>query len=331
MISAPGAVRRARARARAGTAIVAGVAALLLFAPGVARADQPVLIVEDQTGFACEYRAEGEPQVDVSINFDAVAGTGSSDAQVLSPDGETDLARGSTEDVRVAEGVVSARYPLLQYPDGPAIGQVVLEGTYAPAGETVTLRNRFPVTRNAQIIGRTVFTPLEVTWTTLRVGDVDLSRAVCEGQRLATSNRVLQPHRLVGTFSELRLRDGCARDPLTRFEVIPSEVGVSLLVAVEGAEGFTNLDLEDGSDTQSVQWQSAEGDPLEATTITVTIAEDGRRRSAVQATPDGLVLEQVQPLSLRYELALPGQGGTVTGACSAESVVTRIAVEPVQG
>jgi hypothetical protein len=53
---------------------------------------------------------------DMSTNFDAVAGTGSSDAQVLSPDGEDDLARGSTEGVRVSDGVVSARYPWCSIP-----------------------------------------------------------------------------------------------------------------------------------------------------------------------------------------------------------------------
>ena len=87
---------------RATTAVLALVAVLLMSTAGVAHADKPIVLDEDQTGFTCEYRAEGEPQVDVSINFDAVTGTGESSAQVLSPDGETDLARGSTEDVQVS-------------------------------------------------------------------------------------------------------------------------------------------------------------------------------------------------------------------------------------
>jgi hypothetical protein len=314
---------------RAITAVLAVVAVLLMSTAGLARADQPIVLDEDQTGFRCEYRAEGEPQIDVSISFDAVAGTGSSDAQVLSPDGEVDIALGSTEDVLVSDGVVSARYPLLQYPDGPVIGEVILEGTYVPSGETETEHLRFRTARNAQIIGTRTTTPLEVTWTTLQVGDYDLTGITCEGQRTQTSNRVLQPHRLVGTFSDLRLLDNCATDPLTRFDVTASEDGVSLILAVGGYEGSTNLNLDDGSDTQSVQWYNEEGDLVETTSITVTVTENGHRRSIVQTTPDGLILEQIQPLRLSYELVLPNQAGTITGGCAAESVVTRTAVEPV--
>jgi hypothetical protein len=226
--------------------------------------------------------------------------------------------------------VVSARYPLLQYPDGPVIGEVILEGTYVPSGESETEHLRFRTARNAQIIGTRTTTPLEVTWTTLQVGDYDLTGITCEGQRTQTSNRVLQPHRLVGTFSDLRLLDNCATDPLTRFDVTASEDGVSLILAVEGYEGFTNLNLDDGSDTQSVQWYSNEdGDLAETTSITVTVTENGHRRSVVLTTPDGLILEQIQPLTLSYELVLPNQAGTITGECAAESVVTRTAVEPV--
>src|SRR5829696_1864304 len=134
---------------RAITAVLAVVAVLLMSTAGLARADQPIVLDEDRTGFTCEYRAEGEPQVDVSISFDAVTGTGESSAQVLSPDGETDLARGRTEDVQVSDGAISARYPLLQYPDGPVIGEVVLEGTYAPSAETVTSHPRYRTARNA--------------------------------------------------------------------------------------------------------------------------------------------------------------------------------------
>jgi hypothetical protein len=315
---------------RAITAVLAVVAVLLMSTAGVARADQPIVLDEDQTGFRCEYRAEGEPQVDVSISFDAVAGTGSSDAQVLSPDGEDDLALGSTEDVRVSGGVVSARYPLLQYPDGPVIGEVILEGTYAPSGETDTAHLRFRTARNAQIIGTRTTTPLEVTWTTLQVGDYDLTGITCEGQRIQTSNRVLQPHRLVRTFSDLRLPDDCATDPLTRFDVTTSEEGgVELFLAVDGYDGFSTLNLDDGSDTRSVVWFDADGEPAETTSITVTVTEDGHRRSVVQATPDGLILEQIQPLTLSYELVLPNEAGTITGGCAAEAVVTRTAVEPV--
>jgi hypothetical protein len=67
--------------------------------------------------------------------------------------------------------------------------------------------------------------------------------------RTPATARRLEPHRLVGTFSELRLRGNCANGQLTGFAVIPSEAGVSLAMAVEGLEGFTNLDLSDGSDT----------------------------------------------------------------------------------
>ena len=315
---------------RATTAVLALVVVLLMSTAGVARADRPIVLDEDQTGFTCEYRAEGQPQVDVSISFDAVTGTGASDAQVLSPDGEDDLARGITDDVRVSDGVVSARYPLLQYPDGPVIGEVILEGTYAPSGETYTEHLRFRTARNAQIIGTRTTTPLEVTWTTLQVGDYDLTGITCEGQRIQTSNRVLQPHRLVRTFSDLRLVDNCATDPLTQFQVTASEEGVSLVLAVEGYEGSTNLNLDDGSDTQSVQWYDPEGNLAETTSITVNVTETGHRRSVVQATPDGLILEQIQPLTLNYELVLPNEAGTITGGCAAEAVVTRTAVEPVE-
>src|SRR5215212_9342765 len=134
--------------ASATMAVLSLVAVLLVSTAGVARADRPTVIEEDQTGFVCEYFPESEPNVRVAISFDAVAGTGSSDAEVVSADGEVVLARGVTEDVQVGEGMVSARYPLLQYPDGPVIGEVILEGTYAPSGETVTFRPRFQTARN---------------------------------------------------------------------------------------------------------------------------------------------------------------------------------------
>jgi hypothetical protein len=312
-------------------AVLSLVAVLLVSTAGVARADRPTVIEEDQTGYVCEYFPEGEPNVRVAISLDAVAGTGSSDAEVVSADGEVILARGVTEDVQVGEGVVSARYPLLQYPDGPVIGEVILEGTYAPSGETVTFRPRFQTARNAQIIGTVSGTPLEVTWTSLQVGDYDVSGITCEGQRFHTTNRVLEPHRLVGfPFSELRLLGNCAADPLTAFTVVESEVGVSFALAVDGYEGSTNLNLDDGSDTHSVEWNNEEGDLIEVTSITVTLTEDGHRRSEVQATPDGLILEQSQPVTLSYELVLPGGAGTITGGCAAESVLTRTAVEPVE-
>jgi hypothetical protein len=312
-------------------AVLSLVAVLLVSTAGVARADRPTVFEEDQTGFLCEYFAEGKPNVRVAISFDAVAGTGSSDAEVVSADGEVVLATGLTEDVQVGEGVVSARYPLLQHPDGPVIGEVILEGTYAPSGETVSFRPRFRTARNAQIIGTVSQTPLEVTWTTLQVGDFDISGITCEGLRSATTNRVLQPHRFVGfPFSELRLLVNCATDPLTAFRVEPSEVGVSLAFAVEGYEGFTNLNLADGSDMQSVLWSDEAGDLVEVTSITVTLTEFGHRRSEVQATPDGLILEQIQPTTLSYELVLPGGAGTITGVCGAESVLIRTAVEPVE-
>jgi hypothetical protein len=47
----------------------------------------------------------------------------------------------------------------------------------------------------------------------------------------------------------------------------------------------------------------------------------------VWPTPTGR--RRIQPLTLTYELVLPGEGGTVFGTYAAESVVTRIAVEPV--
>ena len=327
MISVSSPVRLTRAI----TAVLAVVAVLLMSSAGVARADQPIVMDEDQIGFTCEYRAEGQPQVDLAISFDTVTGTGASDVQVLSPDGETDLARGvTTEGVQVGDGVISARYPLLQYPDGPVIGEVVLEGTYVTSGETETVHLRHRTARNAQIIGTVTSTPLEVTWTTLQVGDYDLTGITCEGQRIQTSNRVLQPHRLIRTFSDLRLLDDCATGPLTRFEVTASEDGVGLFLGVDGYEGSTNLDLDDGSDTQSVQWYDDEGELAEITSITVTVTENGHRRSVVQATPDGLILEQIQPLTLNYELVLPNEAGTITGGCAAEAVVTRTAVEPVE-
>lgn len=305
------------------------VAVEFVGATEVAYADRPTVIDEDNTGFACEFYPEGQPQVALSVNFDAVSGEGYSDADVLSSDGELDLANGFSDDVQVGDGLVSARYPLL-YPDGSAAGEVVLEGTYVASGETITLRDRFPYAKNANILGTLVYTPLEVTWTTLRVGEFDASGVSCQGQRSQTSNRVLQPHRLVGTFTELRLLGNCPVDPLTAFTVVGSEVGVSISLAVEGYEGFTNLALDDGSDTQPVEWYTDDSDgPAEITMITATLTPDGHSRSVVRATSDGLILEQIQPLTLAYELALPGGNGTVTGGCAAESVVVRTAVEPV--
>jgi hypothetical protein len=78
--------------------------------------------------------------------------------------------------------------------------------------------------------------------------------------------------------------DNCAIDPLTLFEVTASEDGVSLVLAIDGYEGSTNVNLADGSDTQSVQWYNEDGDLAEITSITVTVTENGRRRSVVQAT-----------------------------------------------
>ena len=124
------------------------------------------------------------------------------------------LANGFTEDVTVSDGVVSARYPLVNE-DGSDAGEVVLEGTYVATAEPITLRNRFRYARNAQIIGTLVYTELEVTWTTFQVGDYDVSGITCFGQRTQTSNRVLQPHRLVDTFEEIRLLGNCAEEPLT--------------------------------------------------------------------------------------------------------------------
>ena len=207
---------------------------------------------------------------------------------------------------------------------------MVLEGTYAATAEPVTLRDRFRYARNAQIIGTLVYTELEVTWSTFQVGDYDVSGITCFGQRSQTSNRVLQPHRLVDTFSELRLLGNCAEEPLTRFAVVGSEVGVSIDLAVDGLQGSTNLALADGSDTPSVAWYTeGGGEPAEITSITVTLTEDGHSRTVVNATSDGLVLQRIQPLTLTYELVLPGGVGTVYGTCATESIVTRIAVEPV--
>ena len=229
--------------------------------------------------------------------------------------------------MRVSDGVVSARYPLLQYPDGPVIGEVILEGTYAPPAETYTEHLRFRTARNAQIIGTRTTTPLEVTWTTLQVGDYDLTGIAARvsasrpatGSSSRTASSELQRATAAG---QLRHR------PLDPIRVTASEEGVSLVLAVEGYEGSTNLNLDDGSDTQSVQWYDLEGDLAEITSITVTVTENGHRRSVVQATPDGLILEQIQPLTLGYKLVLPNEAGRSRRMCG-EAVATRTAVEPV--
>jgi hypothetical protein len=321
---------RSRSRlARSVAALLSLTGILLASGAGVAQADRPTVINEDNTGFACEYFPEGQPQISVSINYDAVSGEGYSFTDVLTPDGELDLANGFTDDVTVGNGVVSARYPLIN-DDGSDAGQVILEGAYEATSEPLTLRNRFRYARNAQIIGTLVYTELAVTWSTFQVGDYDVSGITCFGQRSQTSNRVLQPHRLVDTFRELRLLGNCAEEPLTRFDVVGSEVGVSLDLVVDGLQGSTNLALADGSDTQPVAWYAEGGEePDEITSITVNLTEDGHSRTVVDATPDGLVLERIQPLTLTYELVLPDGAGTVSGTCAAESVVTRIAVEPV--
>ena len=49
---------------------------LLVTGAGVAQADRPTVINEDNTSFACEYFPEGQPQINVSINYDAVSGGG---------------------------------------------------------------------------------------------------------------------------------------------------------------------------------------------------------------------------------------------------------------
>lgn len=294
-----------------------------------AAADPPRVIAEDNTGFACEYVPDGAPQVALNINYDAVTGTGYSSVDVLSPDGEVDLANGYTGSVRVGDGQVSARYPLL-HPDGWPAGEVILEGTYTALADPVTLRNRYPVARNAAIIGTLTYTPLAVTWSTLQVGDYDVSGATCEGQRSETLNRVLEPHRYVATFSDLRLLGTCAQPPLTGFSLTPSEAGTSLILTLDGYQGFTNLGLDDGSDTASIEWYSEEGpQPADVTSITVSLTEDGRIRTEVEATRDGLVLKRIQPLALEYTVGLPDGGGEVSGSCAAESVQARIAVEPV--
>jgi hypothetical protein len=312
------------------------VAALCLTAAALAggnesaRADTPTVIDDDATGFICEYYPEGQPQVIAYVHYDAVSGNGESDANVLSPDGERVLADGFTHDVQVADGVVSARYPLIAA-DGSAVGEVVLEGTYVAASDPVTLRTRNRYERNAQIIGNLTYTPLDVTWKTFRVGDFDVSGTACQGQRTQSRNRVLEPHRYVGRYEELNLLGRCGTGALTGLSVLPSEAGVTLALSVEGYEGFTNLDLGDGSDTQSVSWYAADApdEPADRTRMTATLTDVGHRRTAVTATPNGLVLAQVQPVTLAYEVALPEGAGTVTGSCSAEATVLRTAVEPI--
>jgi hypothetical protein len=69
-------------------------------------------------------------------------------------------------------------------------------------------------------------------------------------------------------------------------------------------------------------------EPTEITSITSTLTEDGHSRTVVEATPNGPILERIQPLTLSYDLVLPVGTGTVSGTCAAESVVTRITVEP---
>lgn len=299
----------------------------LLMTAGPAQADRPTVIDEDNTGFACDYYPEGQTQVSTSVNYDAISGRGYSTASVFGADGETHLADGYTTDVVVTDGRVSARYPLLD-PDGVDAGEVVLEGTYEAASDPVTLRNRFPYARNAQIIGSLVYTPLEVTWTTFQVGGYDVSGITCEGQRSETINRVLEPHRVVYRFGELHLLESCTTPPLTGLAVSPSEAGVSLYLSLDGYDGDTNLALDDGSDSQPVRWYAEGGDLTDVTSIAVTLTPDGHSRSEVDPTADGLVLQRIQPVTLAYDLGLPASTQTVSGECAAESVDIRVAVEP---
>jgi hypothetical protein len=127
-------------------ALVSLTGVLLASSEGMAHADRPTVINEDNTGFACEYFPGDQPQISVSINYDAVTGEGSSFADVLTPDGELHLANGFTDDVTISNGVVAARYPLTN-DDGSNAGEVVLEGTYGAIAEPVTLRNRFRYAR----------------------------------------------------------------------------------------------------------------------------------------------------------------------------------------
>ena len=231
--------------------------------------------------------------------------------------------------MQVSDGVISARYPLLQYPDEPVIGEVILEGTYAASGESETLHLRYRTARNAQIIGTTTYTPARghldnLAGRRLRHDRNHLRGSTYPDQQpgppAAPPRRDLQRPAAAGQLRHRPL------DPV-RGHGVRGRCQPSLLV--EGYEGSTNLNLDDGSDNQSVQWYDEEGDLAEITSITVSVTENGRRRSVVQATPDGLILEQIQPLTLSYELVLPNEAGTITGGCAAEAVVTRTAVEPV--
>ena len=198
-----------------------------------------------------------------------------------------------------------------------------------PPPSRSTLRNRFRYARNAQIIGTLVYTELAVTWSTFQVGDYDVSGITCFGQRQPDQQPRAPAHRLVDTFRELRLLGQLRRGaphPLRRRRLRGRREHRPCRGRSPGVDqprpGRRQRHPAGGLVRRGGE------EPAEITSITVTLTEDGHSRTVVDATPDGLVLERIQPLTLTYELVLPGGAGTVSGTCAAESVVTRIAVEP---
>lgn len=97
--------------------------------------------------------------------------------------------------------------------------------------------------------------------------------------------------------------------------MVESEAGVSLVLGVDDYEGFTNLDVENGSDTQSVEWYTEGGEEPRGDHLD----HGDRHRDRTQSHrgpghprwPDS---GRIQPLTVSYELALPGGAGTVTGS-----------------
>ena len=58
---------------------------LLVTGAGVVHADRPTVINEDNTSFACEYFPEGQPRINVSVNYGVVSGGRAPPSPTCSP------------------------------------------------------------------------------------------------------------------------------------------------------------------------------------------------------------------------------------------------------
>lgn len=303
------------------TALVALATTVALAPP--AGANAPLRQQERTTGIYCTGSTADGREFNFYVQADAAQPELEVDLSVSVPDseeGDTWFGTG-----RLSDGVVDVQVPLGPDGSGPVAR---FTGTYAAYGDPIQLRDHLRMD-NWTLSGRSVFQPLQLTWSTFDLAAYEVASAQCDAMSHELDDRWSQPHRTVVREVQPAIEAGadCASSPVTSVAIYPAEVQYLMVVSTPDATGFAFVSPDRGTDTGQLQWVlDGTGEIASTPDVTVTMASDGRPQHTTTAGDGTTVVTTTTPQSLGISTTL-ADGSPWSVSCSADVVTHHVSTE----